>query len=178
MTSPWVEMASEWEVFLQLYMESSDPSGISMGLCFWHNFSGMKRTCWTTGSWRCCLSLEGVSSILAGFTIIYRFLCGFISVSLCQSIKITPTNMEYSYGIIRTSNSSLLLYYFGQWGVTANMVSIVCWCHHLRDRPVLIFGDDSTAVDFECSCNALWTHVTVGNHCRVSNVTDSLLAQP
>ena len=28
-----------------------------------------------------------------GSTIIYRFLCGFISVSLCQSIKIKPTNM-------------------------------------------------------------------------------------
>ena len=26
-------------------------------------------------------------------TIIYRFLCGFICVSLCQSIKIKPTNM-------------------------------------------------------------------------------------
>ena len=53
----------------------------------------MKRTCWTTGSWRSCLSLEVVSSIPAGSTIIYRFLCGFICVSLCQSIKIKPTNM-------------------------------------------------------------------------------------
>ena len=35
-----------------------------------------------------CLSLEAVSSIPAGSTIIYRFLCGFICVSLCQSIKI------------------------------------------------------------------------------------------
>ena len=41
----------------------------------------------------CCLSLEVVSSIPAGSTIIYRFLCGFICVSLCQSIKIKPTNM-------------------------------------------------------------------------------------
>ena len=53
----------------------------------------MKRTCWTTGSWRSCLSLEVVSSIPAWSTIIYRFLCGFICVSLCQSIKIKPTNM-------------------------------------------------------------------------------------
>ena len=60
---------------------------------FLHNFSGVKRTCWTTGSWRSCLSLEVVSSIPAGSTIIYRFLCGFICVSLCQSIKIKPTNM-------------------------------------------------------------------------------------
>ena len=38
-------------------------------------------------------SLEVVSSIPAWSTIIYRFLCGFICVSLCQSIKIKPTNM-------------------------------------------------------------------------------------
>ena len=38
-------------------------------------------------------SLEVVSSIPAGSTIIYRFLCGFICVSLCQSIKSIPTNM-------------------------------------------------------------------------------------
>ena len=55
---------------------------------FWRDFSGVKRTCWTTGSWRSCLSLEVVSSIPAVSTIIYRFLCGFICVSLCQSIKI------------------------------------------------------------------------------------------
>ena len=60
---------------------------------FWRNFSGVKRTCWTTGSWRSCLSLEVVGSIPAGSTIIYRFLCGFICASLCQSIKIKPTNM-------------------------------------------------------------------------------------
>ena len=41
---------------------------------------------------KCCLSLEVVSSIPAGSTIIYRFLCGFICVFLCQSIKIKPTN--------------------------------------------------------------------------------------
>ena len=60
---------------------------------FRRDFSGVKRTCWTTGSWRSCLSLEVVSSIPAWSTIIYRFLCGFICVSLCQSIKIKPTNM-------------------------------------------------------------------------------------
>ena len=53
----------------------------------------MKRTCWTTGSWRSCLSLEVVSSIPAGSMIIYRFLCGFICVSLCQTSKSNHTNM-------------------------------------------------------------------------------------
>ena len=46
-----------------------------------------------TGSWRSCLSLEVVSSIPTGSKLIYRFLCGFTYVSLCQSIKIKPTNM-------------------------------------------------------------------------------------
>ena len=58
---------------------------------FWREYNGVKRTCWTTGSWRSCLSLEVVSSIPAWSTIIYRFLCGFICVFLCQSIKIKPT---------------------------------------------------------------------------------------
>ena len=66
---------------------------VYMSCVFWRDFSGVKRTCWTTGSWRSCLSLEVVSSIPAGSTIIDRFLCGFICVSLCQSIKIKPTNM-------------------------------------------------------------------------------------
>ena len=68
--------------------------GHVIGVAFFRrDFSGVKRTCWTTGSWRSCLSLEVVSSIPAWSTIIYRFLCGFICVSLCQSIKIKPTNM-------------------------------------------------------------------------------------
>ena len=70
---------------------SSAASDMSLGLCFLHNFSGMKQTCWTAGSWWCCLSLEVVSSIPTGSTIINRFLCGFICVSLCQNIKIKPT---------------------------------------------------------------------------------------
>ena len=68
--------------------------GHVIGVAFFRrDFSGVKRTCWTTGSWRSCLSLEVVSSIPAWSTIINRFLCGFICVSLCQSIKIKPTNM-------------------------------------------------------------------------------------
>ena len=68
--------------------------GHVIGIVFlWHNFSGTRRTYWTTGSWRSFLSLEVVSSIPAGSTIIYRFLCGFICFSLCQSIKIKPQNM-------------------------------------------------------------------------------------
>ena len=36
--------------------------------------------------------MKVVSSIPTGSTIIYRFLCGFICVSLCQGINIKPTN--------------------------------------------------------------------------------------
>ena len=81
---------STFQTGCQLYNAAS---GMSLGLCFWHNFSDMKRTCWTTGSWRCCPSLEVVSSIPAGPMIIHRFLCWFICVSLCQSIKTKPTKM-------------------------------------------------------------------------------------
>ena len=75
---------------------SSAASGMPLKLCFFlHNFSGVKRSCWKTGSWWSCLSLEVVSSIPAGSTIIYWFLCRFICVSLCQSIKIKPHKYVY-----------------------------------------------------------------------------------
>ena len=48
---------------------------------------------WWFETLSCPLWRQVVSSIPAGSTIIYRFLCGFICVSLCQSIKIKPTNM-------------------------------------------------------------------------------------
>ena len=83
------------------------PDGLSVVQCshghvigvafFWRDFSGVKRTCWTSGSWRSCLSMKVVSSIPAGSTIIHRFLCGFICVSLCQSIKIKPTNIYVNW---------------------------------------------------------------------------------
>ena len=77
------------------------PDGLSVvrhwKCVLWHNLSGMKRTWWTTGSWRSCLSLEVVSSIPAWSTIIYRFLCGFICVFLCQSIKIKPKKYVCMY---------------------------------------------------------------------------------
>ena len=53
----------------------------------------MKRTCLSTGSWRCCLNLEVMCLTPVGSTIIYRYLCRFICISLCQSIKIKPTNI-------------------------------------------------------------------------------------
>ena len=46
--------------------------------------------------WRSCLSLEVVSSIPAGSTIIYRFLCGCLCVSLWQSIKIKNQQISIS----------------------------------------------------------------------------------
>ena len=70
------------------------PRACQWDCVLWHNFSGMKRTCWTTGSWWCCLSLEVVSSIPTGSTMIY--LCGLKCVFLCQSIKIKTTNIYYT----------------------------------------------------------------------------------
>ena len=48
--------------------------------------------CKTVSLW-CCYSLDVASSIPTGCTIIYRYLCVFICVSLCQSNKIKSTNM-------------------------------------------------------------------------------------
>ena len=69
------------------------PDGLSVAQCrlghiignvfFWHSFCGTKRTCWTTGSWRCCLCLGVLSSIPVRSTMIYRFLCGFIYAFPC-----------------------------------------------------------------------------------------------
>ena len=100
---------------------SSAATGTSLELRFLAHFSGVKRTCWTTGSWRSCLSLEVVSSIPAWSTIIYRFLCGFICVSLCQSIKIKPTNMY-----IASARA--------QFKINTHM----CWnWHHVHSRQVV-----------------------------------------
>ena len=41
---------------------SSAASGMSLDLCFLHNLCGLKRTCWATGSWQSCLSLEVMMS--------------------------------------------------------------------------------------------------------------------
>ena len=70
------------------------PRACHWSCVFWRDFSCVKHTCWTTGSWRSCPSLEVVSSIPDGSTIIYRFLCGLICVFLCQNIKIKPRNMN------------------------------------------------------------------------------------
>ena len=90
--------ASSHSVIYYRYSRDIYSCPVQLRACHWdcvfsHNFSGKKRTCWTTDSWRCCLRLEVVSSIPTGSTMIYRLLCGSICVFLYQSIKINPTNM-------------------------------------------------------------------------------------
>ena len=48
----------------------------------------MKRSCSTTGSWRCCLSMEVVSSIPAGSTIIYRSFVGLYAFPCARASKL------------------------------------------------------------------------------------------
>ena len=101
---------------------------IGIVLFFLHNFSGMKRTCWTTGSWRSCL----VSSIPAGSTIIHRFLCGFICVSLCQSIKIKTNKYVMVYvhlenGKGAKSQSATFFYLTTLMGGLRNEVMLTLW---------------------------------------------------
>ena len=61
-------------------------------------------------SWQCCLNLEVVISTPTGSTIIYRFLRGFIWVSLCQTIGIIPTNICVNYQIVLLISSLIDLY--------------------------------------------------------------------
>ena len=61
--------------------------------CHWdcvfrNNFSGMKRTCWTTGSWRGCLSLDVVSSIPTESTISHRYFLGLYAFPCARASKL------------------------------------------------------------------------------------------
>ena len=103
-----------------------------------HNFSCMKRMCWTTGIWRSCLSLEVMSSIPAGTTIIYRFLCGFICISLCQSIKIKPTNI---YNVLPQWMKEILFCVRHKTGLNLpvpkqHMWGLMLWVLHLFVYPL------------------------------------------
>ena len=126
---------------------SSAASGMSLELRFLHNFSGMKQTCWTTGTWRSCLSLEGVSSIPAGSTIICRFLCGFICVSLSQSIKIKPNKYilnqnEFTDHVYCISQhfpklGALALEYMKSYGSHKYWMSDVMYCMYFtKEMPI------------------------------------------
>ena len=70
------------------YSLSSAASDRSFGLCFWHIFSVMNRTCWTTGSWRWCLSLDVVSSIPAGSMIIFGSFVGLYAFPCARASKL------------------------------------------------------------------------------------------
>ena len=83
----------------------STASAMTLGLCFRRNFYGMKRTCWTTGSWRYCLSLEVASSIPAWSTIIYQFLCGLFAFR-CALASILTQQICISLAVLLQSGGS------------------------------------------------------------------------
>ena len=135
---------------------SSAASGMSLGLCYWHNFSGMKRSCRTTGSWWYCLSLGIVSSIPVGSTIIYRFLYGFICVSLCQSIKIKPTKMY-----IASDRAQFKINTHGCWNwhlcIPGGLSVVQCSLEHVIEIVFLTFpcARASTLNQLKCISPAL-----------------------
>ena len=102
---------------------SSAATGMSLELRFFTQFQW--REAYVLDSWRSCLSLEVVSSIPAGSTIIYRFLCGFICVSLCQSIKIKPTNMYIASARAQFMSLELRFFYAISvaWSVRAGQLA-------------------------------------------------------
>ena len=70
---------------------------------FWHNSVAWSERAGQLTAGGIAPVLEVVNSIPAGSPIIYRFLCGFICVFLCQHIKIKPTNMHvyvYAYAYV------------------------------------------------------------------------------
>ena len=89
-----------------------------------------------TVSWRCCPSLEVVSSIPAGSTIIYRSLVGFIYVSSCQSIRIKPTNTNTEtwallfHALVRNILCNAICVTF------ANLTNCNAW--HIPISPVIV----------------------------------------
>ena len=100
----------------------------------WNNFYSMKRTCWTIGSWWCC-----IRSIPAWFTIIYWFFCGVRCVSplpskLNQQLYIKYVHWTILKNVIEISNK---------------MNSCVShWCYDNRSSPFTIL------------CQYYWTRRT------------------
>ena len=122
-----------------------------IGIVFFkHNFSAMKRMCWTTGSWRSCLSLEVVSSISTGSTINHRFLCGYICVSLCQSIKIKPANILI--GLTHRGAHHMLYLWCRRVALSPRAphtkahvsddrdIWLTCWFHLAKEHTVYVFS--------------------------------------
>ena len=95
--------------------------------CHWdcvlaHNFSGMKRTCWTTGSWRCYLSLELSSSTPAGSTMICRFLSGIIYVSCAWASKLNQQICMTWEKSTRTQPVPI-----SRWSTEFHVIYRACW---------------------------------------------------
>ena len=97
---------------------------------FWHNFSGIVRMCWTAGSWWCCLSLEVISSIPSGSTIIYRFLCELIFIFLCQGIKKLNQRI-WLITIIRRFRR----FWFSIWMMSCIQYICICICIWYMAKP-------------------------------------------
>ena len=89
---------------------------------FLTQFQWHEATCWTTGSWRSCLSLKVVSSIPAGSTMIYRSLCGFylrFAVGL------------YAFRCARASKSNQTNMYIASARSQFKIKTHMCWNWHL-----------------------------------------------
>ena len=90
---------------------SSAVSAMSLGLCVWRIFSGMKITCWTTGSWQCCLSLGQVTSIPVWSTIIYRSFGDLYAFPCARASKLNPiyvSKLDHSPLYLATYSSMLV----------------------------------------------------------------------
>ena len=72
-------------------------SGVELRPIFWGSLFGVERACWTTGTWRCCLSLHVVSSIPIWCTTIFQLLCGLYECSLTRASRLKQQTCMYMY---------------------------------------------------------------------------------
>ena len=77
----------ESKLYIYIYIYQTVCLGHDIGVVFWHNFCGMKRTCWTTSNWRRCLSLGVRSSIPSWSTMIYRLHFGLYTIPRASRLK-------------------------------------------------------------------------------------------
>ena len=102
---------------------------------------------------RCDTKPLYVSSIPAGSTITYRFLCGFICVSLCQSVKIIPTNM---YIASARAQFKINTHRCWNWHLCIPDGLSVVQCSHGHVIGVAFFWRDFSGVKRTCWTTGSW----------------------
>ena len=96
------------------------------------------------------VQLEVASSISTGSTINHRFLCGYVCVSLCQSIKIEPANILI--GLTHRGAHHMLYLWCRRVALSPRAphtkahvrddrdIWLTCWFHLAKEHTVYVFS--------------------------------------